>query len=280
MKVWIVSDLHLLGNAPGGDLAVRNLAAYICYHAEEGDVLLVLGDLGHGDLGIISCLPLFAAFPGKKLAVLGNHDLWKTGVPAQDRYQLLQDIVLDAWGFHSLDKEPFVYQGVGFVGSIGWYDYSLARLSLSRNDFALKVAPFDDSVGWGDLGQVDWGMSDESVVEWQLQKLRDHLERLGHISRIVVGMHHLPTRKLLVGPDFLVPKGWGYLNAFLGSSRFGQLFSEFSPRIVRVFCGHVHHHKDVFDGGVSYTSLGGDYRRKELLIYDPRTDCGTQLHAF
>ncbi len=279
MKIYFASDLHLLGNEPGGDDAVAQMAQYLEVEAKEEDVLVLIGDLGHGDLGIMNCLALFAGFPGKKAAVLGNHDLWSKDEIAQDRYRLLQERVLPSCGFHSLDLEPLVHQGVGFVGSLGWYDYSLARAKgFTRNEFASLTFPDDPRHYWGDRDRIHWlGLMDEEVVELQCDKLYAHLQQLQGVKQIIVAMHHLPTKKLLPGPRFLVPRVWGFMNAFLGSSLFGEVFREFRSKIARVFCGHVHHHMHVSHRGVNYTSLGGDYRTKELLIYDPDTDEGRAL---
>jgi len=276
MRVYLTSDLHLLGNEPGGDEAVVRLASFAEHDATENDVLILNGDLGSNDLAIMNCLAIFSGFPGKKLAVLGNHDLWSLDELATTRYQFLQTRVLPSFGFHSLDLAPCVYEGIAFVGSIGWYDYSLARIKgVSRDVFSAKILPEDRSVSWGDAFYVDWGgLSDEDVTELQLTKLRQHLEMVQSAEKIVVAMHHLATRKLLVGPDYLVPRKWGFLNAFLGSTRFSELFAEFAGKISRVFCGHVHNQKNVLDQGVKYTSLGGDYRTKEILVYNPADDTG------
>lgn len=277
MKVHVISDLHLLGNEPGGDDAVARMARHLEDTIPPEDVLLVLGDLGHGDRGIAQCLSLFGGVKGRRLCVLGNHDLWDRSEATPQRYLRLQQQVLPSFGFHPLDLEPCVHGGVGFVGGIGWYDYSLARGKFSHEALASKVYPGNPRYGWGDRVYVDWEASDEAVVESQVAKVESQLRQLDGVGRIVVGLHHLPIRKLLVGPSWLVPRSWRFMNAFLGSARFGTLLSEFAPRIARVFCGHVHHEKHVHDQGVGYSSLGGDYRKKQIVVYNPETDARRML---
>jgi len=278
MKIFISSDLHLLGNGPGGDNAVIKMADYLQGEATAEDVLLLIGDLGQGEEGIESCLSLFSGFPGKKVVVLGNHDLWEAEGSTTERYRYLQEELIPSFGFHSLDREPFLYQGLGFVGSIGWYDYSLARAKGFEHDqFASKRFPEDPKHCWQDVRYIRWGKADEAVVQDQHDKLAAHLKQLEGVSQIIVAMHHVPTRKLLPGFDFLVPRVWGFMNAFLGSTTFSDLFADFRGQIKRIFCGHVHNSKDVRDRGVSYSSVGGDYRFKELLIYDPHRDVSQSL---
>jgi len=271
MNVFITSDLHLHANEQGGDQATRQVAKEACTRATENDVLLLLGDYGNSIQTITECLGLFAEFPGRKLAVVGNHDLWKIGQATTERYQQLQAL-FTSLGFIPLDRESTVINGIGFVGSIGWYDYSFQDLKgVPSFAYEAKRLPRTGQVCWGDALRTNWGMGDAAVVEQQFTYLHEQIQSVSAAKRIIVGMHHVPTKKLLFHPRILVPTDWRFMNAFLGSERFGQLFSLYASRISQVFCGHIHMHKRVIDRGVQYTSLGGDYNRKNLYIFDPET---------
>lgn len=269
MRVFVASDLHLHGNQPGGDQAVERMAHYICENGSSDDVLLLLGDYGNDLVAIRGCLGLFTKFAGKKLAVFGNHDLWEDSPNTVTRLNTLCEIATSL-GFIPLDQKPKTVNGIAFAGSIGWYDYSLRdKDGISCRSYAEKIYPGESQPCWRDQTFVDWNQNDEEVVKNCLARLERDLEKLGHAETIIVGLHHIPTKKLLFHPRFLVPAKWRFMNAFLGSSKFASLFSRFQDQIAHVFCGHIHSHKEVTDSGVFFTSNGSTYQQKELIVYHP-----------
>lgn len=262
MRLIVSSDPHLHGNGPGGDEAVEKLAEYVISSGTENDVLLLLGDYGN----VKTCLSLFRDFPGRKLAAIGNHDLWDKDKKTNDRYVALQDII-ESMGFDSLDRGPAIIDGIAFVGEVGWYDYSFCDVNVPPEALASKIFPGKTEICWNDALFVNWARSDQEVTADQINKLEREL-RCVKAERVIVGMHHVPTKQLLFHPRSLVPFDWRFANSFLGSDRFAGLFSRYSHRIEHVFCGHKHGFKTVRHDGVSYTSIGGDYEKKELVIYD------------
>ena len=116
MQVFIASDLHL--NTKSGD-AIKKMARYAKGVGTKDDVLLLLGDYGN-TLEIIGvALNLFSGFPGQKIAVIGNHDLWDKSVPTTKRYQQVQ-FLIQFYGFHSLDESELRLENIGFAGGVGW----------------------------------------------------------------------------------------------------------------------------------------------------------------
>src|SRR6185436_17426252 len=112
-------------------------------NAAGGDVLLVVGDTAasEGD-ALEKCLSRFQ-FNGPRLFVAGNHELWTHG---NDSYHLFHVELPDrvaALGWHWLEREPFEWDGIAIVGSVGWYDYSFARaeLGIPRRFYDAKVSP-------------------------------------------------------------------------------------------------------------------------------------------
>jgi putative phosphoesterase len=267
MRLFVSSDPHLHdGNVPGGDEAVENLADYVVNNGTKNDVLLLLGDYGNSLISIRTCLSLFGNFLGRKLAVIGNHDLWDMCEDTNNRYLALQDLI-ESVGFVSLDRGPVIIGGTAFVGKVGWYDYSFCDVDVPPEALASKIMPGTEKICWNDALFVNWARSDQEVTAEQIKKLESELCGI-KAERVIVGMHHVPTKQLLFHPRSLVPFDWRFANSFLGSDRFAKLFSRYSHRIEQVFCGHKHGFKTVKHDDISYTSIGGNYEKKELVIYD------------
>ena len=65
-------------------------------------------------------LETFAELPQAKLLVLGNHDLWQEEkLNTQELYDYYLKFPWQKYGFHLLDKEPFVYKNIAFCGNMG-----------------------------------------------------------------------------------------------------------------------------------------------------------------
>jgi predicted phosphohydrolase len=270
MKVFIASDLHY-GVGEKGDGSVRALAKHVCDRGGEDDVLLLGGDLATDDAHIRSCLALFSGFSGKRAAIAGNHDVWmEDGRNSLERYKGLPTL-FRAGGFHPLEEEPFIVDGVGFAGTMGWYDLTFRDegISVPLEAYRKKVYPGPESAVWGDAIHARWGCTDEEVAEWQRSRLEHQLKQLAGTRETIVLTHHVPTKNLLVQPRFLVPKMWRFLNAFLGSERLGETVRRLAPESL-VVNGHIHRSGSSRKGPTSFISIGGDYDEKQLVIKEGR----------
>lgn len=276
MVMYITSDLHF-GLSRQGDRATRALAKTLEMRASRGDILILAGDLTVDDDTLLACLDLFSGFPGKKLAIPGNHDVWvEHGGDSWARFEGLSRIMREA-GFHPLEDEPIVHDGIGIVGTMGWYDYSFQDdleipLKVYRNKTYLEGG---QTIAWGDACHVRWGFSDEEVTTYLVEKLEGHLRLVGEAREIIAILHHLPTKRLLFHPRWLVPKQWRFFNAFLGSERFGQLLLTI-PKLRHVICGHVHSSRTASIRGVQFRSIGSSYDAKHLLTLE-RGSCKERL---
>jgi hypothetical protein len=236
------------------------------------------------------CLSRFT-HPGPKLFVPGNHELWTT---EPDSYGLLL-VQLPArvrsLGWHWLQGEPFRADGVGIVGTIGWYDYSFAQpgLGIPRRFYERKVSPgaaayfrnyadllerSDDVAAhameivarWNDGRFVKLHRSDEHFLDELLGMLRGQLQRLseGSTRTIVAATHHLPFRELLP-PSHSAQ--WDFTKAYLGSEKLGELLLEF-PKVKHLFCGHSHFPAQVQRGGILAVNIGSGYREKAFKVLE------------
>jgi 3',5'-cyclic AMP phosphodiesterase CpdA len=283
MRLLVTADLHF--NHPRSRPLAADLIARM--NRAGGDVLLLVGDTAVADGDALEqCLSRFD-FAGPKLFVPGNHELWTTG--EVDSYELLQTVLprrVRELGWHWLQSDPFQVDNVGFVGTIGWYDYSLAPayLDIPRRFYEHKTSPgaaerFPEQYGhlfesaddippsareifarWNDARFVRLGgRSDEQFLAELLEALRGQLDLLrGAAARVIAAVHHLPFRELLPPPR---NAQWDFAKAFLGSPRIGELLLAYS-NVTDVYCGHSHFQAEANVGHVHAVNIGSGYRAK------------------
>ena len=291
MRLLATADLHY--NHPRARALAVDLIETM--NRAGGDVLLLAGDsaVADGD-SLEQCLSRFR-FPGPKLFVAGNHELWTHG---PDSHALFAEDLprrVRALGWHWLQAEPFVAPGaagdVAVVGNVGWYDYSFANadLGIPRRFYERKVSPgvaarFDEyahllagasDVGpaamdvvarWNDGRFVKLGRSDDAFLDELLTQLRAQLDALAAaaVPTVVAAVHHLPFRELLPPPG---GAQWDFAKAYLGSERIGRLLSEF-PNVRHVLCGHSHLPARATVGHLRATNIGSGYRWKTFETLD------------
>ncbi|MFN4242267.1 MAG: metallophosphoesterase [Tepidisphaerales bacterium] len=289
MKILVTSDLHVDHRRSRG--GAEALAAEIAALGRQRafDVLLVVGDVatarGDGLEYGLSLLP----FDGPRLMTLGNHELWSD---APDTWTLYSEVLpqrIAAAGWHCLDQTPFVYGDVGFVGSVGWYDYSFAPayLGIPRRFYEAKVSPgaaahlsahrhlleslhdipasaMDVYARWNDARHIRWSLTDTQFTEHLLRRLEVQLRQVAACRHVVAAVHHLPAAELLPPPS---SPAWDFAKAFLGSPRFAELLGTL-PNLRHVVCGHSHMPALAVLGGVRYLATGSGYRVKRYAILD------------
>ncbi len=289
MKLVVTADLHY--DIARSQEPTRRLAEEIC--ALHADALLVLGDVAGREIGIVSeCLHLFDRFRGARFFVAGNHDIWtEPGECSLERFETsLPQACRDA-GFHPLDCEPAEIDGVGLVGSMGWYDYTFLppEPRIPLRFYHAKIAPgaaerlggYDDLLAnrsdvpdwawdmgtrWMDGEHVRLPISDELFCQRLIQRLESHLDWASRrCRRVVVGLHHVPFRELVpVLSGNPPPPGrrpepkWNFTAPYMGSARIGEALLRHSA-ISHVYCGHTHfplqcrkHHLHCINIGCTY----------------------------
>ena len=277
MHILITSDLHY-GVSDEGNAAVEALARHAC--DDPADVLLIGGDIASDRPSLEACLRLFERFEGRKLAVPGNHDVWLDPDEPGDSWSLHDGLVPELFarhGFHPLHVEPHTTGGVGFVGSMGWYDYSF------RDDIGIDLACYEQKTLpgaygplWNDAHYARFDASDRDVTACLLERFAAQLEAVSDAETTVALVHHVVTKRLLVHPRFLVPTRWRFANAFLGSERFAELIAA-APAVAQTFCGHIHREKTVREGDQAFVTIGGGYRHKQLVRATPRHVLETRM---
>lgn len=285
MRLLITADLHY--NHPRSKAAAEELIDQM--NAAGGDVLVLAGDTAVADGDWLeACLSRFK-FPGPKLFVAGNHELWTGG---DDSYALFSSDLprrVRAVGWHWLETEPFVAGDVAVVGSVGWYDYSFAApaLGIPARFYAAKISPgaalrssqfaslFEPPedisplarevvARWNDGRYVKLHRSDTDFLQEILDRLGNQLMALRDKRKIVACVHHLPFRELLPPPH---SAQWDFAKAFLGSERIGRLLLAL-PNVRDVFCGHSHLAASARIGEINAVNIGSGYRLKKYSVLD------------
>src|SRR6185503_10831288 len=139
MRLLVTADLHY--NHPKSKVLADELIDRM--NGTGGDALLLIGDTAAADGDALErCLERFT-FGGPKMLVAGNHELW---THADDSYHIFTiDLPRRAreMGWHWLQGEPLIFDDIGLVGSVGWYDYSFAQqnLGIPSRFYQAKVSP-------------------------------------------------------------------------------------------------------------------------------------------
>jgi len=263
----VTADLHF-GSYDDGDECTRRLAEDVC--ASDADVFALAGDVAEKELeDLEQCLSLFEDFDGLKLFVPGNHDLWTTGHSSYLKYARDMPDLATKCGFHMLDVGPRVMGRTGFVGSVGWYDYSMRRedLEYTEEDYAKKTLP---GVGtWNDLNFVHWDYTDYEFTEYCCRRLCHHYRAVeDRVDSVVAVLHHLPFRELLYGETG--NEGLELCRAYMGAESLGEQLLRW-PKLQYCVCGHRHGVSEVEKDGVRTFVIGSTYHKKRLLTLDLAT---------
>ena len=283
MLIAATADLHY-GKGSNENAATEALADRIV--DRHPDVIIIAGDVAVADpRPLVRCLRLFADCPARKLVIPGNHDLWsRRSATSADSYTIWERIFTKSsrlGGFHRLDQEPVVLRdadagAIGFVGSIGWYDYSFAdaQLDLPAESYRLKILPDESGKSftlWNDGRFIRWRYDDPGFTRHVVGALRDHLASVKERSDAIVAVtHHVPFEQLL--PDHghadtpRAERVSRFQRAFMGSRELGAaLLAE--PKVRLAVCGHTHHAGAATVEHVRAVSVGSGDTEKRALFF-------------
>ncbi|MEQ8221577.1 MAG: metallophosphoesterase [Candidatus Eremiobacterota bacterium] len=262
MKIIATCDLHY-GLKKWGNDSTKEIAGNVIN--SDADVFIIAGDIGEGLQNFQSCLELFKEFKGYKLIVPGNHDLWcKEGQSFQIYSEILKEIC-ESNGFHYLDTGPFVMDNIGFVGNIGWYDYSfkLEELNIPIKYYEEKCLP--KVARWNDRRFIKWDYNDYEFLGLLLDKMEKHIKHIyEHVETIIGVTHHMPFEHMIRKTNYM---SWDFARAYLGSKKIGELYLNYK-KIKLAICGHNHRYVRATKGHVECISVGSTYRQKELLTIE------------
>lgn len=285
MRLLVTADLHF-NHRHSKPLAEKLIAEM---NAAGGDALLVVGDTATADgEALEQCLSLFN-FPGPKLFVPGNHELWTLRPDSHALFSGELPRRVRALGWHWLQSKPFVAGDVTIVGSMGWYDYAFARdtLHIPRRFYEHKISPgaaerfseyaflfaaADDVppasrevvARWNDGKFVKLHRNDDAFLDELLAGLEAQLRAAASSRQVVAAVHHVPFGELM--PPVRGAQ-WDFARAYLGSPRLGEVLGRFG-NVSHVLCGHSHFPAEARIGPIHAINIGSGYRYKTFRTID------------
>jgi len=262
MKLVVTADIHYgVGN---NQHLARKLAKKII--KTKADVLLLIGDTFAFNQGLlVECLDLFKGFAEDKLLVAGNHDLWSHSHDSLILYKKIIPQIAKQCNFHFLDQKPFIKGHVGFIGNIGWYDYSFKDKSKPIPPQYYSSKQWPGVVSWNDGLYIHLGMNDNAFTQKVNRKLKRHLTLASkQVNTVICAIHHVPFRQLLRTNHTSTDK---FLTAFSGSMETGRIIQSF-PKVKYVFCGHTHQKKKAVINGITAINIGSDYLQKRFEVLE------------
>ena len=277
MEVAVTADIHY-----GTQTKKDELEKYVNSLNKIGvGHLLIAGDLasrGADHDQFKEAVEILQKFRGKILFSPGNHDLWTGKGDSFDILTRKMPAMFKGSNIHLLDNNPVVIENLGFVGSVGWYDYSFRTVPVPLEQlFGNYLFTFDEGKTvfrwnqlttaqyegkecrvsedgekwhkstWKDKRFIKWDFTDDQFLDYCIGKLRKDIESLSpNVEKIVAVTHHLPFSEFV--PDIPDPT-WGFHRAYLGSNAIGKMLLEY-PRIKYAFFGHSHRNRMIRINGL------------------------------
>ena len=245
MRLAVTSDIHIDKN---GDVALTALAERVS--ALRPDVLLVSGDIATSPAIYLQTVLTLKSVAPELLLVAGNHDVWTTpdaalrGLDSFVRLEKILPALAREAGARLLDEAPVEIGGIGFVGSLGWYDLSTRERLLDVPDSAYHA---------GEWGGLRW--MDHHYANWYQEGHRLDCVAVAGLLRARLAQHlaGMTTRRIVAATHMLAfseqihrkpHPGWSFVNAFMGSDALGELLRA-DPRVALHIAGHTHLPSDV-----------------------------------
>jgi Icc-related predicted phosphoesterase len=274
LRIAYTSDLHV-------DISQRNweLVPYLAEVLKivDPDVFVIAGDVSPelGDLEY--ALDCFSSLRCPKFFVPGNQDIWvlseemqNLGHDSYEKYYFYLPEACRRNDFIPLWMEPQVYRGVGFAGSIGWYDHThgtgTAAVAFPRDYHYLLDSIWNDMrwACWTDIStMVAEGGAPVKRVDFEVAREFNHrldqdiegLSREAAVREVVVITHYPPFDELSVEG---IP--------FPGSRETGGVLSSHDKVTVSI-SGHIHDRRDIVVRNIRAVRCPVGYLRREHQKY-------------
>lgn len=251
MRIAVTSDIHIDKNGPA---ALAALARRVDTLAP--DVLVVAGDVATSATVLLETFLALRAVAPRVVYVAGNHDVWSPPeLQARGQHawwrldQLLPALCAEA-GVDCLDAGPVVVDGVGFVGTLGWYDLSMRDTTLDAPEEAYTRGEFH-GLKWMDHvyahfpDEAGRALRCEAVAERLRGRLAAQLASCA-ADRIVGVTHMVAFAEQLHHKDH---PGWRFCQAFIGHRGLGEVLRA-DPRVELAIAGHTHLRSDLRFGSL------------------------------
>jgi Calcineurin-like phosphoesterase len=266
VRVVFTSDLHV-------DVTPQNgaILPYLVSRVQQlqPDVFILAGDVGNCLYQIDHALTAFDTLSCTRLFVPGNHDLWtesrravRNGKDSGFKHDEALPAICRKHDVVYLPGNPAVIDGVGFVGSVGWYDFSFRPRDL---DAIYDVADYERGelsdpqyrTGvWNDCREVAW-LAHRNAADWRLRSRKvDTLalfeELFGRfvsdlavvrpsMEKLFTVLHTNPFIECLGDRNPPDP-----FDAYAGATRLGEKLARVATEVPTIcICGHRHDPLDI-----------------------------------
>lgn len=257
MRAWIFSDTHL----PHADVRIEHVFPKI----PAADLCICAGDLIESDpVGGINWLARNIRPLMRAIYVLGNHEFYNLE-SSMERDRKRAKMAADRWGIDLLDDDVVTIDGVLFVGTTLWSDFTvLAGDNMQKRDLAMAEA----SQALNDFRHIVASESPSVIWTPQMARMQHFQSRFWldqvlseHTGRRVVISHHAP-HPLSIAPLFakdLVTAGF--------VSDLSALIAQHKPELW--LHGHTHTAFDYTVGNTRIRCNPRGYRHENVAGYDP-----------
>lgn len=255
MRVLALSDLHLDYIRIRNGLKLdeeRYIVKFLLEKLlnENIDIFVFAGDISAKLWEIELFFEVFKCFSGVKIFLPGNHDLWKErDIISSDKYYKLLPELCRGYDFYYLPHGPLHVDDLTFVGTVGWYDYSLGdsyydKLVFEKGEY--RGIRWRETY-WKLISFVKDGrkLKNEEICDLMIMELEKNITFIPKNKNVVFITHFLPFEELLYMKNFF--------SAYLGSKKIGEIILRYGFEMV--ICGHEHRN--------------GIYGVKNIRVYKP-----------
>lgn len=243
MRILALSDIHLDYIKLKNGLKEEEISGFLTKVRDKilsfnPDVFVFAGDISRRIEDIKIFFETLKDLKFYKMFVPGNHDLWiENGLNSFEKYKYILGKISKDNNFYYLPSSPLIINNIGFVGSIGWYDYSLGSDRFSTEEYDRgeyrnlkwretywKLIIFKDNTG-KILSNKEICKRMQEELEGQINDIKDK------VDVIVAVIHTLPFEDLVYIRNFF--------SAYLGSKYLGEIILK-NKKIKYLICGHEH----------------------------------------
>ncbi|MGF1503718.1 MAG: hypothetical protein ACFB51_01070, partial [Anaerolineae bacterium] len=214
-----------------------------------------------------ACLTLFDDLPARKLALLGNEDLWNRlgNTNSQQLWEERLPLLLVRHGWTWLERQNVITENIGIAGTTGWYDYSARDPSLGF-DFD-QYQELKGVVNF-DAAYIDWHWTDREFSGYLQQDFSARLETLQNnntVDEIVVVTHFPCFRESIVATT---DAQWVFGTAYAFNLTLGRIIAP-KNKVTHVISGHVRR------GGTWHVDFGEILLKARISVRTDRPDIVT-----
>ena len=260
LKIGILSDLHVDLEGIDPQSVLSGLVSAIKENCVQ--VMIVAGDVANDfEITLEFMQSLENASGARCLFVPGNHDIWNEKHPDKTAWEI----------YHALEEfpgnlalGPVELNGRWVViGDLGWYDYSFGSRKYTTAEYnRMKIG----NRLWQDKVKAVWNKPTLEMHRYFYRKLEKQLEAYEK-KNIILVTHVLPLLEFTVQPP---DRMWDYLNAFLGSSQYGELALKYAAAYS--ISGHVHYRREVKHENTTFICNCLNYASQWQENNDPATE--------